>query len=1061
MAKRFARKSLGLTWVCAWVCAWALLLSAATTPGWGQEKKVDAAAKKLMAAHGLLARKLYPMAIKEYEEFLAKYAAHAEATKARYGLAISRFYNREYDKAVEALTLVVKQPKFEQRDEALAVLGHCYMSTGAHAKALAAVDELLKKYPSSQHAEVALLNRGQVLHVLGRNDESAAACREFLKKHPTSPRKTAASYSLALAQAALKRNAEAIKTLSSVVSVPNFPCALDATLLMGQCYEAEGKLSQAAGQYRKATESAPPDRRAEGYYSLGVVLYKAGKHDESVRALKSIAGQKSGRYASAARYQLGLAQLAAGKYADARKTLRAVQSGDAARAVRAKYWLARCDMAERKFDAALAALDALAKAKTPPPNLRDVLYDRAICTMALVRYDQAARQFTDYRKAHPRVKLTAKNRTDPAVLAANGRYTDVTYRLAFCLHKAEKYTESHALCLEVASLPAAPITPAAAELAAENLFLMGKYAEAADAFGELAKAGGDAGRRLHLAFRLSQCAYHQKQYDRAIELAAPLAANSKVLRDPTLRQAVFLVGNAQFEAGRFKDAAATLKRYLPVAGKDADETRFKLASAQLRSGQAREAEKNLQQLATGGKDASWKARAMFEYAQMTYKDGRPNKAAPVLARLLAAKPPKELIAPAVYLQGWIDFDAKRYAEAARRFGELADAHATHKLAGEARYQQGVSLLEAGQTDEALKVLQRYVRSGQAGKYAAQARRCVARCLAKLGRHAEAEKALSALVAAEKENVTEDLLYELAWSQHESKHPDTKKTYRRLLAAFPKGKLATNARAELAELLYGEKNYTEAAGLLEQVVADKSTDRRTFSVACYRLGWCYDHLGKPEKAAVVFSAFAAAGSDSELAPSAMHQAGMAYAKLSRLEEAEKQFAALVSRFPKHDLVVSSMLKLGEIQAQLESYDRSAATYTAFLKQFPTSKYAYQANFGIGWAMENQRKYDDARKWYAKVTASHNGPTAARAQFQAGECYFAEGKFDKAAGELLKVEIVYAYPEWSARALYEAGRAFEAMKQTDQAKSQYSACVKKYKGTASAAQAAKKLKELGGG
>ena len=113
------------------------------------------------------------------------------------------------------------------------------------------------------------------------------------------------------------------------------------------------------------------------------------------------------------------------------------------------------------------------------------------------------------------------------------------------------------------------------------------------------------------------------------------------------------------------------------------------------------------------------------------------------------------------------------------------------------------------------------------------------------------------------------------------------------------------------------------------------------------------------------------------------------------------------------------------------------------------------------MENQRKYDDARKWYAKVTASHNGPTAARAQFQAGECYFAEGKFDKAAGELLKVEIVYAYPEWSARALYEAGRAFEAMKQIDQAKSQYSACVKKYKDTASAAQAAKKLKELGGG
>lgn len=122
----------------------------------------------------------------------------------------------------------------------------------------------------------------------------------------------------------------------------------------------------------------------------------------------------------------------------------------------------------------------------------------------------------------------------------------------------------------------------------------------------------------------------------------------------------------------------------------------------------------------------------------------------------------------------------------------------------------------------------------------------------------------------------------------------------------------------------------------------------------------------------------------------------------------------------------MLKLGKVQSQAQHYDKSGQTYRKFLRKYPKSKFDFLAKFGIGWSFENARKYDEARKWYAQVVAAHNGPTAARAQFQTGECWFAEQKFEKAAAELLKVEIIYDYPQWSARALYEAGRAFEAMK-----------------------------------
>jgi TolA-binding protein len=119
----------------------------------------------------------------------------------------------------------------------------------------------------------------------------------------------------------------------------------------------------------------------------------------------------------------------------------------------------------------------------------------------------------------------------------------------------------------------------------------------------------------------------------------------------------------------------------------------------------------------------------------------------------------------------------------------------------------------------------------------------------------------------------------------------------------------------------------------------------------------------------------------------------------------------------------------------------------------------AKFGIGWSYESQKKYEEARKWYSAVEDSHNGPTAARAKFQIGETYFAEGKHERAARELIAVDAVYAYPEWSSRALLEAGRAFGVAKKNDMAKKQYELCIKKYPKSKSAEVAAAKLKTLG--
>jgi len=189
--------------------------------------------------------------------------------------------------------------------------------------------------------------------------------------------------------------------------------------------------------------------------------------------------------------------------------------------------------------------------------------------------------------------------------------------------------------------------------------------------------------------------------------------------------------------------------------------------------------------------------------------------------------------------------------------------------------------------------------------------------------------------------------------------------------------------------------------------------------------------------------------------------MALTRLENFIEAQQQFSALLARHPRHDLAAVTFIKLGGVQAAARNYTNSAQTFSAFLKRFPKHERRYLAQFGVGFAMENLKKHDEARQWYQKVIAWHNGETAARAQFQIGECYFAQGKLDLAVKELLKVDIIYAYPEWSSRALYEAGVVFQQLKQVDQARTQWELCVKKYKDTGPAALAQKRLKALGAG
>jgi TolA-binding protein len=1009
----------------------------------------DAATKQLMAAHGLFQRGLFRLAAQSYADFLSENPQHQQRTAAMYALAICEYRQAEYDKASPLLNAVLRDKAFAQRDEVLLVLGHCEWARKRYEQSLAAYDELLAKHGTSQHAELGTLNRAQVLYAAGKYAEAAESGRKFLKDYPQSDQRPTALYVVGLSARAAKDPKGAADALNQLMrDYPQFKQRFDAMLLLGELAEAAGKPDEAVEQYRRALAIAPAERQDAARVALGGALHAAGQDAQAIAELSDVAA-KDGPLADATRVTLGFAELGTGKAAEARQTLSAVTRDDPRHATEAKYGLGQCDMAEKKYAQAIATFDELLKLQPPPANAVQIAMDRAACLLESGKLQEAATAYETVAK---------ENASAPQAVEAN-------YRQAFCLHKLAKYEQSAAICKELlADKTPAELTDAIAELRAENLFLAAKYVEAAAAFSALADRNSTTPQaKLQRRLRIGQCAYFGNDYAKAVEVLTPLSADQHVAATPSLRIAIFLLGDALFQQGKFEQAIEPLLRFVSVSQGEAGDIReaqFKLATAQLRAKHEGAADQALRQLIDGPDDSPWVQRGLLEYAQRCNKANRADEAAQALNRLLSAHAPEECAAPAMYLLAWIDFDAKRYKEAAAKWMKLEVDYPKHALAAEAAFHRGVALKHAEDWEAAAGVLRRFVNEHPQSPHVNEAKLMEADCLTSAGKKGDAAAILASLAIDPK--APDAVLYDLAWSQRSlNKTADAQQTYRRLIKEHGDGKLATASRVELAEVLYADQKFAEAAELLETAAGDKSAEAKTHSAGAYRLAWCYLKLNKLEKAATAFAKISDdGGTDKDIGASATLQAGLTYAQQSRWESSEKYLAALVQKFPEDPQAPIATLKLGEVQAERSEYEASAQTYEQFLRKHEKNPQAYRAQFGIGWALENQKKYDDARRAYQKVISGHNGETAARAQFQIGETYLAEGKFDQAIPALLAVDDVYAYPSWSARALLESGRAFEQLKQADHAREQYKLVVSKYADSSEAVVAKDRLGALKG-
>jgi TolA-binding protein len=858
----------------------------------------------------------------------------------------------------------------------------------------------------------------------------------MLKVYPNSPHRAAALYVTALDERAMGNDAAAEASAREISSkYPNAPYVWDARVMIGETLAAQGKFDAALTHFKSIANDAPAAVKPSLDFGQAMTLARAGKYEDARLALETIVQRyPNSPLVGQAKLQSAITFVRTNKIDQARKALTEVSEKYAALAPSASYYLARCDIQEGKIAAAKGTLMQLAAANPPPTEIVEVRFDLAYCFFALDEFEKAHQLLETFRRNYP---------FSPHIPEALYYEAMIAYRLG---DPADAVQFCDAAIAKGATSVLRP-----AMLFKGEILLSTQPDQADGLFAELEKDAKDNAEKIRLTLRRGQAAYRKADYKTAQDRLTPIAA---MTQDPLQQDAVFLLADTHLQQSHHAEAAKFFRLYIAGGKSRLDEANFKLAIAQRGSNERKPALATLEKLTQGDIKNEWVQRGFFELGQLSYEDHDTEKAAACMEKLLAANPAEPIAAPAMLVAARIELDTGRPEAAARRLAGLIEKYPKNSLAEDAAFTRGLALKEANKTKEAVDAFNAYVANYPKGKFLTQAWHHGAAALTATGKPADAVRILKQL-ADDKKTRTDAVLYDLAWASRAAGNAKgAAEAYSAMITEFPQSPRLAAARVERADLM---ERVEEAADELDKALKEPAIDRRTRAVALYRLGVAQIKLNRSKSAAAMFDAFVTENPQDPLVPSALCEAGAAYARIENFNTANDRLKKVLSDFPKSDAAKLAVIRTGDIQNATGDYEAAGATFDKWLKEHPNNDpLTPLAEFGAGWSLENRALYDAARQHYLKVIGHDKGATAARAQFQIGETHFKEKHYLTAAKELITVDILYAHaPEWAAPALYEAGCAYEAAGDGENAKKQWQECLKRYPNSSVSDMAKKKL------
>lgn len=1026
----------------------------------------DQASRTLNTANGLLNRGLFELAVPEYRTFLEQCGSCPQASLGRYGLGVSLFRLAQHEPALEQLELALADRSLAFRADAMLLSGHCMLALDRPGPAGDRLEAMVREHAEHTSADDAAALLAEARFRQQRFEDSVRAAALLAERYPDSPLADRTELFRGMSLMSLGRPADAIPMLQKLAETSADRAIADQALfLLARCQHETRNPSAAIDAYRRTIERNVSGALAQAMLGLGQLLHESGESDEPLALAERVLGEHKGSAAEpGARFLRGRVLFDRGQFEAAGSDFAQVlEQPDQTLHDDAAYWSAKCLLRRGQPAEAAASLERSAERFGDSVLRPEMLYDRAVALSRAGDATSAADAAEVFVREYPEHRLVP----------------DALYLRSSSLLDLGEHAGARALADAILErFGEGPLASDAMFVAVEAESLAGRWGRAAEAASALlARFPGDA-RAQAARFRLGMALYQLGRHAEAVE---PLALVSDLDNtEARFRTAVLALGDIAFAKEDWASAERFLGSYVRMGSEQSghDDALLKLALSMARQDRPAEAIEPLDRLLAFSDRPTHRTQAMFERGQCLMQVGRYDEAERQLLAVVEAEPTSRFTPFALRHLGSLAQRRGDLAASSEYFGRAA-ASGDAQVAGDSQLRQGEVLLAAGRYEQAQATLEALLGAGAGGgpteAIRERARVALGLTLSRSGQPARAieviEDVLSGATEAVDPPTRHALGYERAWSLRAvERSDDAAGAYRALLKDLPVGSLRAHSLLDLGAIEMDAGRLTEALPVLRELDAlwrssSGSTPGSADAVGSdvreqgsYRLGVAAHRLEQHDLAAEALAQFHAMFPKSALVPSAELFAGESLVKLGRHQQAVEHFKRIVQDHGSSEPAALATLRLGESLTSLAQWQASASAFEAFLQRYPEHPMWYQASFGLGWAMENQNEHTRAIERYRAVVDRHDGPTAARCQFQIGQCLFAQNQLEQAITELLRVDILYQYPQWSAASLFEAGRCFEQLSRFDEARAQYQAVVARFGDTPWAERAKERLERL---
>jgi TolA-binding protein len=362
-------------------------------------------------------------------------------------------------------------------------------------------------------------------------------------------------------------------------------------------------------------------------------------------------------------------------------------------------------------------------------------------------------------------------------------------------------------------------------------------------------------------------------------------------------------------------------------------------------------------------------------------------------------------AEAKYWLGWIEYEERDYAGAARYFGEAADDPNAGTTAPAAMYWQGYCEREYGNVAEAEKAFVSLTKEYPTSELADDALLKAAEIALDAERNDVGRSRLVELIAGYPESeYVEKATYLIAHSYAAQIDPGPAVAkLSEFLESHPESEYAPDATYDIGMILFGDGDYATASGWFERVITHYP--------------------------------------DSALADDAMYQQGQCRFNEGEYERAQEIYGALVERYP-------SSPRIGEARYQIElckykrgEYKSQIEVAEAYVTKYPKSHLNKELYLLLGQSYYRKGAYDRSLDYLGRIDDTDVASFVTARNLML-EIYGRRGKGDEAAGVLRSIVDSRAPKKDRADALLKLAKLYESAGDADRAIGAYGEFVKTF-------------------